>query len=305
MIVGRFQFLENIQPRFISKIPASLALQEPAREELILVRLLTGTLKIKDQIFGKEFNQKINYSEIDYKTNRVVSMKPVLGCLDSGLTETDLGKYINNSVKYGNKKLFKNFLLEISNYLTCKENNSHLVGFLHLYRSLEFISYCFPLFYASNSRDYHGTFNTLKDYFKGVDGERNFLRNFVNDHLFNKDPVLDLQLKINITGKNIDLQKQFYNVLLKIQSQNSKNIRLLNNFPNYQIVTDRRSIISLIISLRNRSFHLLEGDYNDNLTTDELHDFDGFYSNLNDIFLNWITLIYFKLLNKAVEFDKS
>ncbi|WP_339865366.1 hypothetical protein [uncultured Algoriphagus sp.] len=304
MNVGRFEFIENVQARFVSTIPTILEIDGPAREELILVRLLTGTLKIKDQITGSQFVQKNNYSKTDYSENRVISMRPVRDCLDVGLSEVHLSQYITNSIHYGNKKLFKNFLLELSHFFLCKENNSHLSGFLHLYRSLEFISYCFPLFYASRSKDYHGTFNTLKGYFKGSDGERDFLKKFVNEHLFKTDPILDIQLHIPINAVNPILQKQFYDAFLKIQSQNRKQIELINSLPNYEIITNRKSLISIMISLRNRNFHLLEGDYNDNLTSEELYDFDGFYSNFNEIFLNWIALIYFKLLNKAVEFDK-
>lgn len=304
MIVGRFEFIENIQSRYTSTIPVELSISSPAREELILVRLLTGTLKIKDQITGVEFNQKTNYSKTDRCINSVVSMRPIRECLDSGLTIPDLGQYIINSTRYGNKKLFKNFLLELSHYFLCKEKEQHLAGFLHLYRSLEFISYCFPLFYASRSKDYHGTFNTLKSYFSGADGERNFLKKFVNDHLFKDDPLLDIHLPIQISGINSILQQQFYDAFHKIQAQEPRNIELINSIPYYEITTKRRSLISVIISLRNRNFHLLEGDYNKNMTTEELHDFDGFYLNFNDIFMNWIALIYFRLLNKAIEFDR-
>jgi hypothetical protein len=304
MRVGRFTFHENIQNRYLGALPANLRVVPGANaiEELVLLRLLIGTIKIEDSLSGNVIEQRENYSLTDFATNRVISTKPIKATLDS-LTLVDLSNYITKSVRHGNKKLFRSLLLEISNYFLCKSRMENVSAFLHLYRALELISYCFPLYFASKATSYHNSYLALKDFFKGAEGERDFFNKFVNNNLFMGDPLLDIHLRINFDNSDPVLQKQYFDSFMKMHRQNSK-IVIVNNSPNDFVTTSRRSLISLIITLRNRTFHLLEGDYNDNITAEELYDFNGFYNNFNDNLLNWISVIYFKILLKAVDFER-
>jgi hypothetical protein len=304
MTVGNYQFFDLISSRYSSNLSTQLQIQGRVNEELILPRLLSGTLGLKNLTDGTYIKQQINYTLLDFQRNRVVSTKPIREFLESGNKISDFEKYLQNSIHFGNKKLFRKFLLELSNYFHCTSKNKNVSGFLHLYRSLELISYCFPLYYASRNTDYHGSFILLKSFFNKTDGERDFFKQFVNNHLFRSDPILDIRLPIKINGPNGQLKEQYFNSFMKIYRQYQRSIELLDNTPYDEIVTKRRSLIPLIIALRNRTFHLLEGDFNDNLTCEEIFDLDGFFKNFNDTFLNWIALIYIKILNSAIEQTK-
>lgn len=209
-------------------------------------------------------------------------------------------KYFKTSITRGNKIFFRNLLLEISNYFYQKNKKSYATAFLHLYRSLELISYCFPLHYASNAKSYEKTYNSLKEYFTKADGgELSFFRVFVNEHLFNGDVLLDINLPIKLSAPKPILQTQYYNAILKLSNAN-KNITLKSSNPNSEIVITRRGLISLTIDLRNRYFHLLTGDHNNNFSSSELAEIDHFYFQVNDIILNWISIIYLQILSESI-----
>lgn len=301
MIIGQFEYIDNIEARYQASLPPNLTIHNASLEELLVARLLLGTLKVKNQTTNQIIIQKLNFGVHDYSLNNKISTKPIRDFLDVDLTLNDFDDYIAKAIRYGNKKLFRNLLLEITHYFFCKQNRNELNAFLHLYRALELISFCFPLYYASQSTNYHGTFDTLKKYFKESDSERTFFKNFVHSHLFRADNLLDIRLPISFDSSNPTLQKQYYQSFFKIKNQNNRDIEVIDSTEYSEVVINRRSLISLMISLRNRNFHLLEGDYNDNLKAEDLYDFNGFYKNFNDVFLNWISLIYFRILRKAIE----
>ncbi|MFN0201406.1 MAG: hypothetical protein ACKVTZ_07795 [Bacteroidia bacterium] len=225
--------------------------------------------------------------------------------LEPDHTFEDFNKYLTNAIRYGNIGLFKNFLLEITHFFFNTESKNHTSAFLHLYRALELISYSFPLYYASKSKSYHGTYNKLKDFFKsGGDGERAFLKDFVNNHLFRNEPSLDTRLSIKFTSSNPIIQRQHFDVTLKIANSPKSGIEILDNTEYSEIVTKRRSLISLMIATRNRHFHLLEGDFQENITSVESYYFDDYFKDLNMIFCNWIAQIFFKILHSAIEQEK-
>lgn len=299
--VGQFTFRDNLQARYVGSVPLAMQVSATSTEELIAFRLLLGTLKIEDTLTGKHIKQDINYSLNDFEKNSVISARVFRDFFEPDIEFADVENYIFNSVRHGNKRLFKNFLLEITHYFFCSAKGNELAGFLHIYRALELISYCFPLFYASKSKDYHGTFDTLKKFFKESDSERSFFKNFVHNHLFQNDPLLDIWLPIQFDNSNPILQEQYFKSFFKIQQQAKKDIEVLDYTNFSEVVLKRRGLISLMINIRNRNFHLLEGDYNQNLTTDELFDFNGFYKNFNQVFLNWLSLIFLKIFKKAIE----
>jgi hypothetical protein len=295
-----FTFKECLPKESIKVLPTELTVKSTAFDEVILLRLLTGTLNLKNTVSGMEIEQRTNYTTYDFKKNSRISSKTILSVFHpEELVEKKIAEYYRECFKYGNRGLFKNLLLELSNFFYQKEKESHATAFLHLYRSFELISYCFPLFYASKSTSYEKTFVSLKDFFTKTDGERPFFKKFVNEHLFKGDLRLDQTLPIKINAPNIELQKQYYDALKKLcDSNTSIDVKLAS--PNNEITISRRGLTSLIIDLRNRYFHLLTGDFNDNFNSGELAEIDYFYKIVNDIILNWLAVIYIEILKKTV-----
>lgn len=295
-----FLFKECLPPRSHSALSPILHVKPKQNSEVLLLRLLSGTLDLKNNTTGLLINQRNNYTLFDFKQNSRISATVVLDVFNvDRISDTKVFNYYKECFKFGNRNLFKNLLLELSNYFYQTQKKSHAIAFLHLYRSFELISYCFPLFYASKSTSYEKTFVSLKEYFAKADGERPFFKKFVHDHLFKADLRLDQTLPIKITAPKAELQQQYFDALKRLCDTNA-NIDVKSSTPNTEIVISRRGLTSLIIDLRNRYFHLLTGDFNDNFSSGELAEIDQYFVLVNDIILNWLSVIYFQILRKTI-----
>lgn len=174
----QFKYKECLSNRSVNALPNYLVVKNNSNDEVLLLRLFTGTLEIQNVTSGKKFTQRINYSKFDFETNNILSAKIILDVFKSGSIRLSLVEnYYKNCFKYGNRTLFKNLLLELTNYFYQKEIKSEALAFLHLYRAIELVSYCFPLYFASKSSSYERTYSSLKEFFNKVEGELNFLKN--------------------------------------------------------------------------------------------------------------------------------
>jgi hypothetical protein len=299
----QFTFSECMNSRSLGALPECLRIKRNCSSEVLLLRLLSGTLDFKNTINNIEISQRNNYTLTDFSSNSRISaklLKDIFVIDGAKIKKTKIEEYYGRAHHRGNNTFFENLLLEFCNYFyqTKRENNA--MAFLHLYRSTELISYCFPLHFAAKTKSYKSSYNSLKGFFTKVDGELSFFINFVNEHLFKSNPILDIDLDIIISQPNTELQEQYYRALKKLCDKNSKIITKSETFPT-QIVISRRGLTRLIIDLRNRYFHLLSGDYNDNFSSSDLAEVDLFYKNVNDIILNWLALVYVELLINTIE----
>lgn len=298
----QFKYKECLPNRSVNALPNYLVVKHNSNDEVLLLRLLTGTLEIQNVTSGKTFNQRINYSKFDFEANSILSAKIIIDVFKNESIRLPLVEtYYKNCFRYGNRALFKNLLLELTNYFHQKEVKSDALAFLHLYRAVELISYCFPLYFASKSSSYEKTYTSLKEFFTKVDSELNFFKKFVNEHLFKNDTtILDIHLSIPINAPNPILQEHYFKAIKKL-CENNNSINLISSTPFSEIVITRRSLTSLIYDLRNRYFHLLTGDFNHNFSSGELPEINYFYRNVNDKIMNWITQIYFEILLTTID----
>lgn len=298
----QFKYKECLPSRSVNALPNYLVVKHNSNDELLLLRLLTGTLEVQNVVSGKKFLQKTNYSKFDFASNSNLSAKIILDVFKNESVRLPLVEnYYKNCYKYGNRLLFKNLLLELSNYFHQKEVKSDALAFLHLYRTVELVSYCFPLYFASKSTSYEKTYTSLKEFFTKVEGELNFFKKFVNEHLFKNDTtILDIHLTLDINAPNPILQEKYYKAVKELCDKNNA-ISVISSTPFSQIVITRRGLTSLIYDLRNRYFHLLTGDYKHNFSSGELPEINFFYRNLNDIIMNWIAQIYFEILLTTID----
>ncbi|MBE0393885.1 hypothetical protein [Flavobacterium sp. PL002] len=299
----QFTYSECLNAKSFNALPGYLAVKRNQSAEVILLRLLTGTLDFENTVNRTKISQRKNFTEVDFSVNSRISSKLIneVFTIDSKkIRKAKIEGYYQHCLTRGNKIFFENLLLEFCNYFYQTKKESHATAFLHLYRATELISYSFPLHFASKSKSYKSTYNSLKDFFTKTDGELSFFKKFVNEHLFKDNPILDLDLSIKIEEPNQNLKEQYYKAIKKL-CDNNKNITIKSQTLNTEIVITRKGLTSLIIDLRNRYFHLLSGDYSDNFTSSDLSEIDLFYKNVNDIIINWLSLIYIEILINTIE----
>lgn len=298
----RFIYSEPLPKRSRAALSPFLRLNSTSIEEIQLFRLLSGTLDVQCTVTKSRFVQRNNYFKLDFIVNKSISAKTINDILrDNAIDIHKLEDYYKASARYGNKVYFKNLIIELTNFFYQKKKGSHATAFLHLYRSIELISYCFPLYYASKSTSYEKTYTSLKEFFTKVDGELSFFKNFVNNHLFkSKLAVLDIHLTVKVKSAIPQLQEQYYLAIKRLCDTN-KSIDVKHAIPSTEIVISRRGLTSLIYDLRNRYFHLLTGDHNDNFSSTELAEIDTFYSLVNEHVINWIAVIYLEILSQKLE----
>lgn len=282
-----FNYLDPSSAYYKSFFPVNLQIQASSSLESIFIRLLSGTLDIENKFTGDVINQRLNYGLIPYQTITRVSAKPIRDCY-SPKSLLSLSKYIDVNENI-NKKFYTSLLREVTHYFHCKQKGAHMAGFVHLYRVLEFISYSFPLIHSSKSRDYFGTFESLKKYFQKEGGELQFLNRFVQK-LFDSRPEILLDLELNISGYDNDSRNKIYNSFKSILTEKNSLINFDDSLK--QLTFKYKDFIEIVIHLRNRYFHFATGGYQRNIKTSEIVDPDIFFETINDDFLNWIYVIY-------------
>lgn len=299
----QFTFKECLNTRSLSALPSFLAVTRNQNSEVILLRLLSGTLDFENTINRIKISQRVNYTLTDFEINSRISariLRDVFVIDGVNIKNSKIEDYYRKAPQRGNNIFFENLLLEFCNYFYQTKKGSHATAFLHLYRATELISYSFPLHFAAKNKSYKSTFTSLKEFFTKVDGELSFFKKFVNEHLFKSNPILDIDLKIKINNPNIYLQRQYFSAIKKLCDKNGGIVTKSETNPTEIIIT-RKGLTSLIIDLRNRYFHLLSGDYNDNFSSSDLAEADLFYKNVNDIILNWLSVIYIEVLLNTIE----
>jgi hypothetical protein len=286
---ARFTPEEAMSPRSLRRLPAELQVGSTSvNYKLALIRLLSGTLNIRCNLQNKVIKQRINYSHLLSSRNTRISSNIIkLAIQPYGLK--DLSSHLKSYSR--NRVFYKELFIEFSNYFLRRSQNSQVAAFLHLYRILESIAYCFPLFWAAKASDYFGTFNKLKTYFNDPKtGELMFFKRFIDDIM--DQPLLDTQVTINIYSIHQDWQKKYFSTIY-----NNIDGSDIVSFNNYTDITVKcHCLIDLVIKLRNQYFHFLSGKGN-NYNSEDIAESNEFFGLINEIITNWLAVIYFEILN--------
>ena len=129
--------------------------------EGLLIKILLGQVKISDKY--RSINQSMNFSSLPYSaaTKTYASINQCFEGMDIIDNSDKINRYLNlNRRNHGTHDLL---VSELSCYFTTCDM-SPIAAFNHLYRCFEFISYSFPMIYASKSNDYRGTFKELQTF---------------------------------------------------------------------------------------------------------------------------------------------
>ena len=276
--------IDGIDYKIIGKNPA----RSEKSVQYLLVMLITGPVQlIKNEC---KTNQNTDYSEIPH----IAQKRSPSASFSYFLQSENIGKSKHNFVKDtigDNRDFFREILAEFSNFFIQTSKGNHTTAFLHLYRILERASYSVPLLYAATQKDFLSTFSELKKFLESDIGELGFLNNFVNRAKFIDNLILNTIFQIKLRSKN-NHNKSFFDLTH----------RLFKDFDGvdesqYTFTIKFKNIQNLIIILRNRIFHAATGDWKKNAKMQELIDTDEYFSCLNQIFANFLSVIIIRIIS--------
>lgn len=284
---------ENLTGIDDSKLPTELVVNERISNEAVLIRLLSGTLNVKYTVNGeeKEIEQNTNYSLPGLLQNTSFSPNIIKDFFGFDKFNKSERKIVDDYLKVNRRNHFihENLLSELTSAIVWQEC-SPIESFVHIYRALEFISYSFPLIYASKSTDYRGTYEKLKKFMSGDSiGELKFFKTFIAE-LFKNNLLKNYEFEayfLNGCEEKVkaELQRVINNPYYEFNG-NTMKIKLIN-------------IMDLIVTLRNRYFHMLVGQGMENFY-DVSYDKRDLFSALMPVFINWLTLVYKEIVDYSV-----
>lgn len=290
--MNNYTYQEKIERKFLRHLKPEFDLNNAISNEAVLIRLLLGTVIVTNTYSTDSFDQFNNYSILGISENTTVSTRLIRESIEPTDSLNNLCKYLNKT-KHSNNEYFLHLLEEITSYFYKKSKSSYTTAFLHLYRSIEYISYSFPLIYASVSRDYYGSFRKLKNYFDTSKSELLFFDEFTKKLLDNG--LLETPLTFNFNTLFPAINHNHFNIIKQILTTD----KIDNEVPNISITTSFQHLLKLCIDLRNRYFHFAVGGKR-NIRPTEIIENDLFFSIINEELVNWISIIYFEILAVSV-----
>lgn len=272
--------------------PSILNLHSFPGSEAKLIHLLLGATDLVHLSTGISIAQPTNWAVLG-TTPGSRSAKGLATALKAQTLGTaELNAYLARSL--AQKGFFDELFDEFARYFFHTKNGQHVQAFLHIYRILERVSYSFPIAYAAKSHDYKGTFGLLRDYLTSAkDGELKFFNGFVS-HVISTASLNHL-VQLDVSSNAVANRPAHFQTLLS--SIDPKHIP--NQNPGMWIEIQYRHLFIVLINLRNRYFHFMSGASN-NLTGSDLPDPDEFFESINPAFTNWLSFIFFRVLEIRV-----
>jgi hypothetical protein len=296
-----FTYSEGLTARGQLRVPEPLIVDDQASEQAIMLRLFSGSLKVRHEYSESEFSQRFNYFSSDRRSFGQTWASKFPRLVSPETSAQDIADYIQFS-RYANKAFYKSVLIELAHFLYMKNRKSHTSAFIYLYRLLEKISYAFPMIYASKTTDFMKTFSTLKDLMGGDSGkgELGFFQKFVEE-LYREDPIAETSVDIALAVGDENAQRNMYNELFKICP---------NDFIHEDTESPSKLSInychmgSFIITLRNRFFHNLSGGLK-NIKSSNVVDSDLLFEQVNDEAMSWVANTYLMIFTYGLaEFQR-
>ena len=245
-------------------------------------------------LYGKQvLNQNVDYTKLPYVVVKRHSYKQFSEVLGIDITDEEACDLCNRYLIRDRRNLFvyEHVLNELSHAFSVLKT-SPCESFVHLYRTLEFMSYSFPLIYASKSKKYLGSYNSLKEFFKGGDGmgELKFLGYFL-DTLFTEEPTTyDFEYEVLFESISVDSLREDFKKAIKQD---------FFVFEGNTLTVKFRNIKDIFVEVRNKYFHMLLGQGTNNFL-DMNYDKTELFKALNPVFINWISCIFVKIVQHGL-----
>lgn len=247
----------------------------------------------RELIFG--INSIIEFLKIKNKSN----LELIPRYISDSFTLEDLSKILlDREIINRNKNFFAYLNDEFCNFYYYTSKDNHTVAFLHIYRILEYISYTFPIMYATKTKDFSGSFDALKILFQGDKdkGELKVFKDFIQIILNSENNYETLSIDIHITSDSENYNSRIYKTLLDICDESI--FYTDRNVENSKLVIKFTEFSSFIITVRNRFFHL-KNSHSKNIHSIDIIDADFFFSLINKKCMYFLCLITIEVIKKS------
>lgn len=262
----------------------------------ILIQLVLGKADIRDLSGKLLIKQDQNYTVLPSQKSGIATYAILTDFFGVDITQKKERNICNQFLSKDRHNIFvyTQILNELSQYFVCNKT-SPVEGFLHLYRMLEFMSYSFPMMYASTTMKYKGSYDALQKLFKGDSaGELKFFKNFI-DVLYETEPLIKkytFSQYIDVTNIH-ELEHDFNEIFNKV---NPKPFSFSGNTIEFEF----RYVIDIFVTIRNRYFHMLAGQGMYNFHNIN-YDIKELFAGLNPAFLSWLIQIFTSIEQHGVQ----
>lgn len=287
--IGIYEYQERFSDSRQDKLPSSMQLPTASNEALLL-RILLGQIHFKKNS-GALIKPKTNYLLLPYASTGSITYNAISDIfsnsdnqIDITESKTAIDQYFNQNRR--NHDVHEKVLFEISNYFA-NQQQSPITAFAHLYRSLEYIAYSFPMLYAAKSKNYKGSFQDLKKFFSGdTAGELKFFHKFLKVLFDDEATTLSYKFETNLSLSNSldNLKRDCASVYSRVPYVIENGI-LEVKFDN---------VLDFFITTRNRFFHMLIGQGQENFSSND-YDIGEYFHSINPCMLNWLSIIIQKI----------
>lgn len=257
----------------------------------VLLELVMGGMKILNSHGENLCNQNSNFTKLPAEDQSNLCYDQFSEVLNTNILDESCRRICNRFMIYDrtNNFVYEHILNELTQFFVVN-TLSPCEGFVHLYRALEFMSYSFPLIYASRSKNYRGTYDSLKKFMSGDSGgELKFFNKFLNE-LFRDDIAYEFLFEVDIDSDNIEEMKGEFQEFFKID---------IFTFEENVLSFKFRNTMDIFVEIRNRYFHMLLGQGKNNFFNME-YDKRDLFKCLNPIFVNWLVIIFVKIIQHGL-----
>ncbi|MEL7649298.1 MAG: hypothetical protein AAGU76_14470 [Sedimentibacter sp.] len=288
--IGIYEYQERFSDLKQDKLPSSMQLPT-ATNEALLLRILLGQINLKKNATSGLIRPRTNYLRLPYVptgSTTYSAIGDIFSSIDNKVNIIDENNDIDNYFTQNrrNHDVHEKVLFEISSYFV-NQQQAPITAFAHLYRCLEYMSYSFPMLYAAKSKNYKGTFTDLKKFFSGdTAGELKFFHKFLQVLFEDEETTLKYEFGINLLLSNpLDCFERECRAIYKSFPYAIENGILQIKFEN---------MLEFFITTRNRFFHMLVGQGQENFSSID-YDIGEYFKSINPYVLNWLSIIIQKI----------
>lgn len=292
-----FTYYECLPEKTLNRVPQSLKIKGTGDSEVLLImRLLSGSLKLEHANTSNLIIQKENYFSADLKGYQKSWDKKFPKLIGEDYTSEKFSEFIDKT-KGQNKVFYKNILSELAYYFYYQSKGIHSSAFVYLYRALEHLSYALPLIYVSKSDDFSKTFKFLKELMSGDKniGELGFFKHFIKT-IYLDDPIYESSIDFPMLLQTEAEQQQIFTLLKSLCTGEM----IADSTESPRVLSIKYTEVgSFIITIRNRFFHFLNGGFK-NIETHSITNIDTFFSLFNKQGLYWLSTILLAVISHNI-----
>lgn len=258
------------------------------------LRILSGSVNVTKISNNTEYELDACYFPVLKEIDREKRASSFFQSINEGMTEADYEKF---ATKIGNRKFFIALKDELVNFSINQREERYTNAFVHMYRMIEYISYVFPMLYATSAEDFQGTFRVLRNFFseKNNTAELDFFRKFLEHSI--DETIKEVQIEYNFCAENEDLQRSMYELA---KSKIWKGSPCEESSEGEKLVLKWIDVPGMVICIRNAFFHYANGIDN-TIASAQMPDSDLFFSSINESTMSWFACLFSEVLEKMYE----